>query len=161
MLMPSIEVVHLQPQQIGYLAGFLDGEGDIQITKSTREDREYTIALHPTIYFTNTNRESPETMRGWLRTGSMIVAHQKEGYRDGYILHTTGMKNIEVLLVCLLPYLIIKRSQAKIMLEYCHSRMERKPHGDRHYSLAELGLYTSLIQLNRKGGKVTRQLTGV
>jgi hypothetical protein len=153
LLRPSIEVGGLQPHQVGYLAGFLDGEGGIQITKSTREGREYTIALHPTVYFTNTNRQSIETMQGWLRTGSMIVAHQKKGYRDTYVLHVTGMRNIKQLLLCLLPHLIIKRRQAEIMLEYCHSRMKRKPGENRHYSLAELGLYTSLIQVNRKGGK--------
>lgn len=153
MLMPSIQVDGLQPHQLGYLAGFLDGEGGIQITRSTREGRDYTIALHPTVYFTNTNRESLETMQRWLRTGSMIVAHQKKGHRDVYVLHVTGMRNIELLLLCLLPHLIIKRRQAEIMLEYCHSRMERKPGGNRRYSLAELGLYTSLIQVNRKGGK--------
>jgi hypothetical protein len=153
LLRPSIDVDSLQPHQLGYIAGFLDGEGGVQITKTTREGREYTIALHPTVYFTNTNRESVETLRGWLRTGSTVVSHQKRGYKDTYILHITGMGNIVRLLTCLLPYLIIKRRRAEILLEYCRSRTERKPGENRHYSLTELELYSALIQANRKGGK--------
>lgn len=51
----SIHVENLSDWQKGYIAAFLDGEGGIQITVSHRTDREYSTALHPDVYFTNTN----------------------------------------------------------------------------------------------------------
>ena len=62
----SISVYGLTDAQKGYIAAFLDGEGGIQITKSLRRDREYKLALHPDVYFTNTNQEVILTIRRWL-----------------------------------------------------------------------------------------------
>ncbi len=154
-LRPSINVENLQPSQLGYIAGFLDGEGGIQITKTARKQRSYPIALHPCVYFTNTNRTVIESMKEWLNSGSMVVSHSKKGYRDTYILHVTGMQNIVLLLSRLLPFLIIKPKQARLLIEYCQSRMLHHHGTDRHYSQAELELYSALIQANKKGGKAS------
>jgi hypothetical protein len=151
----SINVDGLTPYQVGCLAGYLDAGGGIQVTRTTRESRECTIALHPTVYFTSGNRESLEAMRTLLMTGSMVVAHQKPGYHDTYALHITGMNNIRKLLLRMLPQITIKRRQAEIMLQYCASRMNHISEKDRHYSSAELELYSAMIQANRKGGKIT------
>jgi hypothetical protein len=65
----TIQTEGLSEAQKGYLAGFLDGEGGIQITRSERSGREYTLALHPTVYFTNTHVGFPKHPEGvaWLR----------------------------------------------------------------------------------------------
>jgi hypothetical protein len=154
-LRPSIDIEGLGPYQIGYVAGFLDGEGGIQITRTRRRQREYTIALHPCVYFTNTNRKVIERIKTWVKSGIMVVSHSKKGYRDTYILHVTGLQNIIILLQCLHPHLITKQKQADLLLEYCKDRIEYRKRVDRHYAQAELQLYSALIQANKKGGKVT------
>jgi hypothetical protein len=85
----------------------------------------------------------------------MIVARQRPGHKDLFVLHVTGITNIKLLLTALQPYLIIKKVQAQIVLEYCDSRLNAFGKVGRRYSAHELELYSGLIQANRKGGKVT------
>jgi hypothetical protein len=142
----------LSEWQLGYLAGFLDGEGGIQITKSLRKDREYRLALHPTIYFSNTNRLVMEALKRWLNLRSMIVVrYGKRRYKSIYTLHITGIKNISSLLTKLTPYLIVKRKQAEIMLEYCKNRLSHYRGKSRRYNRKEIRLYRTLIRLNKRG----------
>jgi hypothetical protein len=146
----TVRVDGLTDLQIGYLAAYLDGEGGIQITRTTRKDREYTIALHPVVYFTNTNRESIDTLKQWISAGTTVVARQREGRKPGFVLHVTGTKNVLVLLGCLRPHLIIKASRADVMLRYCSSRASHLRGKERRYTEEELSLYTTLKTLNER-----------
>src|SRR5271169_2968506 len=91
----SIRVESLSAFQIGYISAFLDGEGGIQITRTQRKDREYTVALHPTVYFTNTCRASIDAIRAWISVGTMVTTRTREGRKDMYVLRVTGVRNIE------------------------------------------------------------------
>lgn len=147
----TINLGGLSGHQVGYLAAFLDGEGGIQITRTARKDREYTLALHPCVYFTNTNQESIETLREWIGAGCVVRAKEKEGYKLKFILHVTGTKNIIELLELLRPYLIIKKAQAHVILQYCKSRADHYMGHSRRYTEEELSLYTALKALNQRG----------
>lgn len=148
----TISVAHLTGLQIGYLAAFLDGEGGIQINRSKRSNRRYAIALHPVVYFTNSNREVIQTLKQWLHTGVVIVSRQREGCKTMYVLHVTGIRNILKLLSLLENHLIVKRNQARIMLQFCRSRLSPRGEEGRRFTAAELNLYRYLKRLNRKGG---------
>jgi hypothetical protein len=150
----KIRLDGLSEAQVGYLAAFLDGEGGIQITRTTRKDRVYTIALHPCVYFTNTNREVIYTLRSWLGAGCIVMAKQKqENHKPSFILHVTGTKNIIELLTLLRPYMIIKTKQADTMLSFCKSRASHNMGKERKYTGDELSLYTTLKSLNERGVK--------
>jgi hypothetical protein len=157
----NIVTKNLSGVRVGYLAAFLDGEGGIQITRNTRTDREYSTALHPTVYFTNTNRDAIFTMKDWLGGGSIACRAARPGHSDIYVLSITGTRNVERLLVCLRPHLIVKAERAAVMLDYCRSRLSHYQSGDRRFNEGELKLYSALIRLNRKGGSNKRQLTEV
>jgi hypothetical protein len=148
----KIKLDGLTAFQIGYIAAFLDGEGGIQITKTMRKDRAYKLALHPCVYFTNTNLEAIETLRSWFSAGC-IVKSTKEGYRPNYALHVTGIRNIVSLLTVVRPYLIIKAARADTMLRFCKSRLSHYAGKDRKYSEEELSLYMTLKALNERGVK--------
>jgi hypothetical protein len=151
----TIRLDGLSEAQIGYLAAFLDGEGGIQITRTTRKDREYTIALHPCVYFTNTNREVIYTLRRWLSAGCIVTAKQKqENHKPTFNLHVTGTKNIIELLTLLRPYMIIKTKQADTMISFCKSRASHCRGKERRYTDEELSLYTTLKRLNKRGVKI-------
>ena len=156
-----IVVDKLSDVQKGYLSAFLDGEGGIQVTRSTRKGREYTIALHPTVYFTNTNLEAIQSLRDWLSCGTIVRRVDKIHEKDSYILHVTGTRNILALLKVVRPYLIIKKRQADLLIEYCESRLGHYRGGDRRYNTRELEIYTELKRINMKGGKKKRQPTVV
>lgn len=152
----------LSDAQKGYLAGFLDGEGGIQITRGTRHGREYDIALHPTVYFCNTCLGSVRRIKEWLGRGTLVRRSEVGNHKDTFILHTTGTRNIKELLTCLRPYLIIKTRQERVMFQYCESRLSHCRGNERRYTKQELRLYTTLKKLNRKGGGgIKRQHTVV
>lgn len=150
----TIRLDTLMEAQKGYLAGFLDGEGGIQITRSRRPGREYDLALHPAVYFCNTNFTSIQTIRKWLGCGSVVKRPETGSHKDSFVLHITGTRNIKALLECLLPFLIIKAPQAQVMLQYCESRLSHYLGNDRRFNELELRLYTALKKLNLKGGGV-------
>jgi LAGLIDADG-like domain len=150
----NIRLDGLTDRQIGYIAAFLDGEGGIQITRSTRKDRDYKLALHPCVYFTNTDREAIETLREWLSAGCVVKSKSKgEGYKPTYVLHVTGTRNIASLLALIRPCLIIKARRADTMLRFCDSRLTHYAGNDRRYNEEELSLYTTLKTLNERGVK--------
>lgn len=155
----TIQTKDLSEAQKGYLAGFLDGEGGVQITRSTRPEREYTLAMHPVVYFTNTNRQAIDTIANWLDVRCVVCSRQRAGRSVCYVLHITGTRNIEQLLNCLRPYLIIKASRADVMLKYCASRLSHLRSGERRFTESEVTLYRTLIELNKRGGAQQRQHT--
>ena len=147
----TVQVRHLTSLQIGYLAAFVDGEGGTQITKWKRKGRAYAISLHPVVYFTNTNREVIHTLRAWLRAGVVVVSRQRPGCKTMYILHVTGIRNIASLLSLLEPHLIVKRRRARLMLQFCRSRLGPRGRVGRKFNQEELKLYKTLRRLNKKG----------
>lgn len=149
----SISLGSLSPAQVGYIAAFLDGEGGIQITRTERVDREYKLALHPTVYFTNTNELAITTLSEWIRGGTKVVARGRAGHKDTFYLHVCGYRNIQLLLQLLVPHLIIKAERARVMLDYCESRLTHHAGSDRRYNERELELYTALFTLNFRGVK--------
>ncbi|HEY6282917.1 MAG TPA: hypothetical protein VIW22_03240, partial [Nitrososphaerales archaeon] len=111
-----IHVYGLSDTQKGYIAAFLDGEGGIQITRTTRKDREYKIALHPSVYFTNTNMEVIFAIRKWLGGGSVTRRRGNFRHRDTYVLTISGVRSILELLQSVRPLLIVKAKRADLMI---------------------------------------------
>lgn len=155
-----IHVENLSESQKGYLAAFLDGEGGIQLTRTFRHGREYKLALHPCVYFTNTDGNVVMRLRSWLGCGCVTRRRTKNPvHKDTFALSITGTRNVLALLTTLRPYLIVKRRRADLLVEYCESRLSHYRSGDRRFNRKELRLYTKLRRLNMKGGKNPRQPT--
>jgi len=155
-----ISTEHLTDFQKGYLAAFLDGEGGIQLTRNFRRNREYKLALHPCVYFTNTNEVVIRQMRQWLGCGCVTRKRSENPrHKDTFALSITGTRNVLALLDVVRPYLIVKQRQADLLIEYCKSRLRHYRSGDRRFNKRELEIYTKLRRLNMKGGKIRRQRT--
>ena len=107
-----------------YLAGFIDGEGSIGLNKELdkRKGPRY-FHYRPSLQIVNTHE------------GVMKFIHQQLGYGDYRHVgenrrHHRGIYRVAVrnqgylleLLKCLLPYLIIKRRQAELLVEYIEQR---------------------------------------
>jgi hypothetical protein len=155
----SISTQSLSDLQGGYIAGFLDGEGGIQITRSARRNREYQIALPPSVYFTNTNEDSIRTLRTWLGGESITKRKEIEGHKDTFVLTISGVKSILTLLGAIRSSLIIKAERADVIIDYCESRMSHYRGKGRRFTDSELRLYTTLKWLNQRGGANQRQRT--
>lgn len=131
-----------------YLAGMIDGEGHISLLKNRqhRESEGFALTLNIGI----TNRSLP--LMKWLikEFGGVYYhrAHENQNWADRYDWSPKGKKNKEEILLGILPYLIIKREQALVALEFL--RLDGKKNTSKRQELV-----ARLNELNRRGKSVT------
>ena len=95
-----------------YLAGFIDGEGCIRVNNA------------PRLHITNTNKD----IMDWIKDnfGGYLWAEEKsyiENAKTRYIWEISSRKLL-VLLLEILPYLRVKKPQAKLVTEYYNSAVK-------------------------------------
>ena len=138
------------PYELGWLAGFIDGEGTLQLPLRTRHGRiaEY---LQPTIAVVNTDwvasQKTLEIMGGSMR-------EQRPGL---YSVKLCGVRQVAMLLTILLPYLTAKRTRAELLIEYAkirQGRPGRATYGDAEWNLFRDFYYGS----GHRGTRLRRQL---
>lgn len=93
-----------------YFAGFFDGEGSICVCKNNNPSLALKVGLENTYY---PIIESLQT-----RFGGKIYdrGRRKAGYQNIHSWNLRKKTDLEQMMLCFLPYLIIKREQAKIAL---------------------------------------------
>ena len=99
----------------GYLAGILDGEGCITIGAGQKET---CINYNSIVVVQNTSR----VLIDWLHNkfgGSVYLSKKAtEKTKEAYMWRVLKKRDIEVLLLATLPYLVVKREQAKYLLAF-------------------------------------------
>ena len=110
-----------------YLAGLLDGEGCFTIAGSWKKVKNEKFYFHMNLLISlyNNNLE----IMHWLIKhfgGTYYVHHpsKKPNHKIGYSWHPKGARNKELLILGILPYMVIKKRQAQIALDYI--RLEGK-----------------------------------
>ncbi len=141
-----------------YIAGFMDGEGSIQIRKQKDKNKSFET-IYPQIQIGNTNKPIMQHIQN--RYGGKIQIHRK-GLRtkEFYHMRFKSQKAIKIL-KDIIPYLKIKKQQAKICLKifktYNKNRKRRKDGTfrklDKRTYLKRLQMFNLLKQLNKKGTK--------
>lgn len=113
--------ISLTDIQCGYLAGMIDGEGCINYYKSKSKSSKIGYTFVARLYITNTNLEGLIAIKNMVGFGRM---RQKTSYNDNrktaYELDFSP-RETKVILEKVYPCLIIKKSQAKLMLEFLNS----------------------------------------
>lgn len=95
-------------------AGLLDGENTVTI--GCYPNQQGNPNFKPTVIFTNTHRPVVEQ---FLRYGGNIHTIPAKGNRiERYNWYVCGKEAQEKFMLKMLPYLIVKREPAKILLEY-------------------------------------------
>ena len=105
---PGVDLSSLTREEIGYIAGFMDGEGSICFCLGRR--------MNPTIQFPNTNKEVIEWLLKKLTVGGLsITVREKKNpnWKTLYQIHIGGIKNVYDILKKIEPYLIIKKDKAQ------------------------------------------------
>jgi len=135
--------LNLSQEESAYIAGIVDGEGCLSFRKEKNE------SITPLLSVCNTNEEIIQFLKNKFDWGY-------KGYRDNrrekpkWILEMRGMTKLVPLILCLEKYLIIKREQAKLIKEFCESRLNRlgrkKPLTSR-----EIEIIDKVHGLNRRG----------
>jgi DNA-binding CsgD family transcriptional regulator len=138
----------------GYIAGLLDGEGTVTINETKvrmGKKRERYLSLRPLIKIANTDREVLEWVArqvGGFRFATRNGRESKHGKRLVYDIVLKKQKDILVFLEMLLPYLIIKRRQAELVVEFCRSRLAKPNHAP--YDEGELEILAEVRRLNER-----------
>lgn len=131
---------NLSDFELGYLAGFIDGEGSLIINK--REHIGYNgvryMGYSAYLDLGNTNKECLEWIKQLLNVTSNIYENQGKGNRKLSYRLRIGYKIAKPLIEKLQDKLIIKRNISKIFLDY--EKAENK----------EL-LWETAKQLNKRG----------
>jgi len=140
-------VMNLTKEDLKYIACAIDTEGSLSFGKGKKKDTRlgFHFGLH--IDIVNTNKEWLEYLQSLLlREGCKLeVKDRGLGWREIYSMYIPSTICRE-LLPKVLPFLIIKRRQAEIMIEYWKIRQERGRKS--MYGKEEMKLYEEIKSLN-------------
>lgn len=133
-----------------YLAGLIDGEGHIGITKGCRywTNKSGVKTKYPAYCLQISIANCEIRLMKYLIThfGGTFYVHTRinPNARLGYNWHPKGAKNKEQLLLAVIPYLVLKTEQAKIALEFLRMRDENNP-------TKREEMHKRSLQLNHRG----------
>jgi hypothetical protein len=135
----------------GYFAGILDGEGCLSITVGHKET---CTNYNATMQVQNTSKP----LIDWLQKkfgGSVYLSKKAtEKTKEAYMWRVLKKKEIEILLLATLPYLVVKREQAKILLDFV--RLTSEANTD-----LRAAYFQRLRVLNSRGVSVTTNMQDV
>lgn len=129
--------------QLGYLAGFVDGEGCLAICKRKHKNKfgEW-IGYSAHVDLTNINKEVMEFIKRILNISSKIYDNPMKGNRRLAYRLRLNMTESKKLVTLLKDYLIVKREQAKVFLEFCDNSKD---------PIEREELWAKMATLNKRG----------
>ena len=98
-----------------YLAGVTDSEGNIGIVRHKRKER-LTPAYEPRLQVGNTSKELLDLFVATFKGKLTLEKRLTQGGKEFYHWSIYGVPMVKAL-EAMLPYLIIKREQAKLVIE--------------------------------------------
>jgi hypothetical protein len=137
-----------------YLAGIIDGEGTLTITRHIRKDRPGYTRFNLRLAVYNTNLGLLSELKEWFGGTIMIAERIGENWKPVGQL-AWSEEQLVVLLPKIIPYLLIKREQAEILLAAQATKMTATE-GRRNGLSAEVveireASYLRLKSLNKRG----------
>lgn len=147
----------MQARNDGYLAGIIDGEGCISIflhKYGTKDgSSKFTTNLEISIY------QADDRLMKWLvfHYGGKFYRHDCDGAsRPGYSWFAPRGKAREEFLLQVIPYLLLKKEQALLALQYL--RLERKWDLEKR---AELALRCSILNRKKSPEAIRQTVTSI
>lgn len=147
-----------------YIAGFVDGEGHIGICTHKMSGKKYKgkiyVQIRPIITLVNTDAGVLIVIQNYL-TGigcSSSLRCRKmsnANWRQVYELEIAKVDSIIILLETIHDYLVIKKPQCELMLEFCRQRKNKLFIATKYrgYTTEQIEIADKLRSLN--GGKIT------
>lgn len=142
---------HFAPKQIqelsivqrAYLAGLIDGEGHIST---------YKRWIEPVVGIANCNKKLMEQVRQLVAGRIIKTVPRKKKWKTMYQVRVVRIRDIKALLEQVLPFLIVKKRQAELMLELCNLKLSSEEHTFREEMKSRiLHISEELHNLNRRG----------
>jgi len=114
----------LEATDLAYAAGIIDGEGSIQIQRSRNERYSSGHRYALTVKVSMTDIAVPIWLQGKFG-GSICTYKPKKGYRRPLIRWAIGAKGTLRFLEAIYPYLVAKKNEAELAIEFQHRLMWR------------------------------------
>ena len=142
-----------------WLAGFIDGEGYIGITRQRKkENRRQSASLiyHPSLIISNSNLKVLECIKKFIGYGCVHKQRSKPDQKPGFQYKLAKMDNLDIVLRTVQPHLRIKQEQCEFLLNFIKLRKNAKKitgrghRGATSYTVEE-EIYQKLLILNKRG----------
>lgn len=124
----NIKPLNLTETEKAYFAGFLDGEGNVNVSIKRQHGKPQRVISQ--VEISNTNKEVLEWITERLNQGDRRISrlrhcmdHRFSPPRDAYYLKISGRLAIEPFLQTLLPYLHVKKKPTKYLLRFLRSHI--------------------------------------
>ena len=129
---------------IQYIAGLFDGEGGIYITQKI--DKRFSKG----ILVRNIRCQVANTHKGVLINLQKIFGGtiRLKNHKRGFTWEIAGQKNVLDFLNKIYPYLIIKKEQVKLAIQYLKSRLS---HQHKKYTDKEIKLAEKIRKMTKRG----------
>jgi hypothetical protein len=136
-----------------YLAGFLDGDGSVYVQAKPNKTYRYGFQIAPYVVL----YQSKKVRNNFKQLCSLIGLGYIRERKDGILEYIIGReKNIELFLKIVAPYVLLKRSQIKLILEIIKKKSSIKSRKD-FKSL--MRLIDRFRELNYSKKRIARILT--
>ena len=160
---PFYNLIISETNQRAYIAGIVDGEGCITIIKRNVKRKNGVFCFYQCLVIvTNANKKMLDFITklygGWISTNHKLKGNQKISYN-----WVCAGDNMRKLLNDILPYLIIKKEQAKLILQFpIYEHTSQTGIKNKGRSAIEKtkqdNLWIKMKKLNRPGKHVTKNL---
>lgn len=108
----------MSPTEAAYFAGIVDGEGTIGLYRTKRSASTGGHRIMPMLAASNTNFLLLEWLRNACGNGILSLQCKNQPHqKNGYCIRFTS-NQIRHILPQILPYLVIKAEQARLMLQF-------------------------------------------
>lgn len=150
----NLKLKPLSVSQKAYIAGYVDGEGCVTLSKKADKEMRLGYCFRPHLHVANTHRRSLLKMQQWTGLGNVHrVREEPQRNRKERWQWQMWSQQARQLLEAILPFLIIKKERARILIDF--TKQCRRQPGKKGLSKTELNFQIRtnfrLKQLNRKG----------
>jgi len=156
----TLSIKYIPAEEKAWLAGFIDGEGFIGLTKQkTRESTKHAAGYHyhPYLIVTGTENHTIHNLNSITGCGHVITQTQKGNQKTAYQWKLTKYNDLLHILGQIQRHLRIKQKQCELIIQFITTRQQaniktgRGSRGSTSFSENEEQIYQELRNLNKKG----------
>ncbi len=152
--------------ELGWLAGTLDGEGSVGISRNRNSGGNHSLILAPSVQMSTTCKRTCDkvldllTALGCVGRGYTYQEKKPERHLPSHHMRVTRLGEVLPLTRIMAPITVTKQAQWRLLLEFCELRLDGATVTDkgtvtggrrRPYEPRELTIAEEMSALNQRG----------